>query len=89
MPCANLGQFRLSEGILECLILSVQPCPGRFPRKAGNTGAKDKLHSPAMAGAERGVRVNSQVPVAVEWNSGGELLRGEAQTRVVGPYGHA
>ncbi|MGH9680855.1 MAG: hypothetical protein ACRD4Y_12965 [Candidatus Acidiferrales bacterium] len=31
--------------------------------------------------------MNSRVPVAVEWNSEGELRRGEAQTRVVGPYG--
>jgi len=35
----------------------------------------------------RGVRVNSRVPIAVEWNAGGESLRKEAQTRVVGPYG--
>ena len=35
----------------------------------------------------RGVRVNSRVPIAVEWNAGGEVLRKEAQTRVVGPYG--
>jgi len=35
----------------------------------------------------RGVRVNSQVLVAVEWDSGDGLLRGEAKTRVVGPYG--
>ncbi len=35
----------------------------------------------------RGVRVNSRVPIAVEWHAGGELLRKEAQTRVVGPYG--
>jgi hypothetical protein len=35
----------------------------------------------------RGVRVNSCVPVAVEWDAGGEVRRGEAQTRVVGPYG--
>jgi hypothetical protein len=31
--------------------------------------------------------MNSQVRVRVEWDSGGELLRGEAHTRVVGPYG--
>jgi hypothetical protein len=31
--------------------------------------------------------VNSRVPVAVQWDSEGELRRGEAQTRVVGPYG--
>ena len=35
----------------------------------------------------RGVRVNSRVPIAVEWQAGGEVLRKEAQTRVVGPYG--
>jgi hypothetical protein len=35
----------------------------------------------------RGVRVNSRVPITVEWKAGGELLRKEAQTRVVGPYG--
>lgn len=35
----------------------------------------------------RGVRLNSRVPVAVEWNAEGEQLRGETQTRVVGPYG--
>jgi len=35
----------------------------------------------------RGVRVNCRVPIAVEWKAGGELVRKEAQTRVVGPYG--
>jgi hypothetical protein len=35
----------------------------------------------------RGERVNSRVPIAVEWKAGGELLRNETQTRVVGPYG--
>jgi hypothetical protein len=35
----------------------------------------------------RGERVNSRVPIALEWSSGGEVLRREAQTRVVGPYG--
>jgi hypothetical protein len=35
----------------------------------------------------RGVRLNSRVPVAVEWNSGGEMRRGETKTRVIGPYG--
>jgi hypothetical protein len=35
----------------------------------------------------RGVRMNSQVRVAVEWDSGGGLRRGEAHTRVVSPYG--
>ena len=31
--------------------------------------------------------MNSRVPIAVEWNAGGQSLRKEAQTRVVGPYG--
>jgi hypothetical protein len=35
----------------------------------------------------RGVRLNSRVPVAVEWETAGEPHRGEAQTRIVGPYG--
>src|ERR1035437_6370242 len=35
----------------------------------------------------RGVRLNSRVPVSVEWTAEGEQLRGETQTRVVGPYG--
>jgi hypothetical protein len=36
----------------------------------------------------RGVRVNSRVPVAVEWEEdGGAHLRREAHTRIVGPYG--
>ncbi len=35
----------------------------------------------------RGVRVNSRVPIAVEWDANGASLRKEAQTRVVGPYG--
>ena len=35
----------------------------------------------------RGVRVNSRVPVAVEWQASGQVLRKEAQTRVVSPYG--
>jgi hypothetical protein len=42
-----------------------------------------------MTGREkrRGERVNSRVPIVLEWNSGGEILRKEAQTRIVGPYG--
>jgi hypothetical protein len=35
----------------------------------------------------RGVRVNSRVPIAVEWKSGAESIRREAHTCVVGPYG--
>ncbi len=36
----------------------------------------------------RGVRLNSRVPVLLEWeSSGGQVLRGEGHTRIVGPYG--
>lgn len=35
----------------------------------------------------RGERLNSRIPIAVEWSAGGQVLRNEAQTRVVGPYG--
>jgi hypothetical protein len=55
------------------------------PFKPGNRGTKT---SP-LSGVEkrRGVRVNSQVHVAVEWDSAGTMRHGEAKTRVVGPYG--
>ncbi len=55
------------------------------PAKLRNPGVK----STPLTGPEkrRGVRVNSQVPVALEWNLGGTASRGEAHTRVVGPYG--
>lgn len=48
-----------------------------------------RVRTTPLTGGEkrRGVRVNSQVRVAVEWDSSGELRRGEAHTRVVGPYG--
>ncbi len=36
----------------------------------------------------RGERVNSRVPVAIEWEGqGGRSHRGEAHTRIVGAYG--
>ena len=35
----------------------------------------------------RGERVNSRVPITVEWQAGGQSLTREAHTRVVGPYG--
>ena len=53
-----------------------------------------KLNNPGrsmtpLTGREkrRGVRVNSRVPVAIEWDLNGTLQRGEAHTRIVGPYG--
>lgn len=46
-------------------------------------------HTAQLTGREkrRGVRLNSQVPVAIEWDLSGTYGRREAQTRVVGPYG--
>jgi hypothetical protein len=57
--------------------------PGRSIHPVAN--AKPSL----LSGREkrRGVRVNSRVPITVEWNAGGKLLRKETQTCVVGPYG--
>ncbi|HVA94805.1 MAG TPA: hypothetical protein VNI36_07875 [Candidatus Dormibacteraeota bacterium] len=57
----------------------------RIPGRAAHTA--EKATSANSSEKRRGVRVNSQVPVAVEWDVGGEPRRGEAQTRVVGPYG--
>ena len=45
---------------------------------------------PAPAGGReqrRGERLNSRVPISVEWSAGGQVIRREAQTRVIGPYG--
>jgi hypothetical protein len=52
-------------------------------------GNRPKSKSGLLSGPEkrRGVRVNSRVPIALEWNAGGEVRRGEAKTRVIGPYG--
>jgi hypothetical protein len=48
-----------------------------------------RAHITPLTGREkrRGVRLNSQVPVAIEWDLSGTRGRREAQTRVVGPYG--
>ena len=56
-----------------------------IPGKLSNSGPK----TAHLFGREkrRGVRVNSRVPVTIEWDLGGILQRGEAQTRIVGPYG--
>lgn len=55
------------------------------PGAASHSIARTNL----LSGPEkrRGVRLNSQVPVVVEWDAGGKIHRGEAHTRVVGPYG--
>jgi hypothetical protein len=58
-----------------------QGIPGKISHTIANSTPRNGREK------RRGVRVNSRVPVAVEWNSEGEPRRGEAQTRVVGPYG--
>lgn len=55
--------------------------PGRVKASAADPTPRDGSEK------RRGVRLNSRVPVAVEWNAEGRVQRGEAQTRVVGPYG--
>lgn len=55
--------------------------PGRVSAPVADATPRDGREK------RRGVRVNSRVPVAVEWDTEGELRRREAQTRVVGPYG--
>ncbi len=58
-----------------------------IPGRAIHPVANAKPAPPVGAEKRRGLRVNSRVPIAVEWRAGGELVRNEAQTRVVGPYG--
>src|ERR1700680_533152 len=55
------------------------------PGVVGHPRAKASL----LSGPEkrRGVRLNSRVPIAVEWDAGGESHRGIAKTRIIGPYG--
>jgi hypothetical protein len=48
---------------------------------------KSKLSLLSGPEKRRGVRLNSRVPIAVEWDVAGELHRGEAKTRIIGPYG--
>ena len=47
-----------------------------------------KSGGPLHQGKRRGVRMNSRVPVAIEWQDPASgMLREEAFTRVVSPYG--
>ena len=65
----------------------------KFPTKPLQTrpGAvgRPKVRTGLISGQEkrRGVRLNSRVPVAVEWDADGQIHRGETKTRVIGPYG--
>jgi hypothetical protein len=60
--------------------------PG-IPGKAIQPIANARPATPASHEQRRGKRLNSRVPISVEWSAGGEMLRKEAQTRVIGPYG--
>jgi len=60
--------------------------PG-IPGKVIRPVAQAKAARTVGLGKRRGVRVNSRVPIALEWDAGGQSVRQEAQTRVVGPYG--
>ncbi len=43
---------------------------------------------PKITEKRRGIRMNSRVPVAVEWqDDGGGTLREQAFTRIISPYG--
>lgn len=47
-----------------------------------------QLPPPQITEKRRGVRMNSRVPIAVEWqDAGGETFREQAFTRVISPYG--
>ncbi len=49
--------------------------------------AIESLGVPSGKDNRRGVRLNSRVPIAVEWSTSEKPCRGEAHTRVVSPYG--
>jgi hypothetical protein len=64
----------------------------RETRVASTGRFKTDIDTPVSVSADsqekrRGVRLNSRVPVAVEWEIAGQMERGQAQTRIVGPYG--
>ena len=65
----------------------------KFPtnplKAATSVAGRPKARTSLISGQEkrRGVRLNSRVPVAVEWDAGGVVRRGETKTRVIGPYG--
>jgi hypothetical protein len=60
--------------------------PG-IPGKAIHPVANAKPAPPTGREQRRGERVNSRIPISVEWSAGGASLKKEALTRVVGPYG--
>lgn len=63
--------------------------PTTRPGIPGASNAHPALSGSGPAGVDkrRGVRVNSRVPLVLEWDGNGEVRRKEAQTRIVGQYG--
>jgi len=67
-------------------VLRVKRGPG-IPQNAIQPVANARPTTPVGREKRRGERVNSRIPISLEWSAGGQMLRNEAQTRVVGPYG--
>src|ERR1700687_1278552 len=67
-----MGKFQIKR-------LQARPGVVNHPRAKGSL----------LSGPEkrRGVRLNSRVPIAVQWNAGGKMHPGIAKTRIIGPYG--
>jgi len=49
--------------------------------------SQDSTQQPKFHEKRRGVRLNSRVPVAIEWQDTDQIQREEAITRIVSPYG--
>lgn len=58
-----------------------------IPGKAIQPVANAKPASPAGREHRRGERLNSRIPISVEWSTGGQVISRQAHTRVIGPYG--
>jgi hypothetical protein len=60
----------------------------RMKRAFGMKRLSQTLPNPKITEKRRGVRMNSRVPIAVEWqDAAGGTLREQAFTRVISPYG--
>ncbi len=60
---------------------------GPIPGRASASGITHRRASPPGLEKRRCIRVNSRVPIMVEWATAGEVRCGETQTRIVGHYG--
>lgn len=77
------GRIQLTRGDGGVVPRSAQPGPAmKVP------APKQFFIAPKYREKRRGIRLNSRVPVAIEWQDGrGRTKRKEAYTRVVAPYG--